>query len=140
MTATPVAISAIAEGFRASQHYTISAEIYEHFLAAYGDTNPLHTDDQVAQRHGFPGRVMHGMILAGFISHFVGVHFPGSGALLHSVSTQFKSPCHLGDVIRIDATVTQVAESVKALTLSMVLNNLTRDRVAATSKVQVGLS
>ena len=38
---------------------------------------------------------MHGTILNCFISHFVGMHFPGGRVLLHAVDTQFKSPCHL---------------------------------------------
>jgi acyl-CoA thioesterase FadM len=65
--------------------------------------------------------------------------FPGGPVLLQSANTQFKSPCHLGDQIRIDTTVSQVVESVRVLALDMVLTNLTRDRVAAKAKVQVGL-
>jgi acyl-CoA thioesterase FadM len=79
------------------------------------------------------------MILNGFISHFVGVHFPGGHSVLHSVSTQFKSPCHLGDEIVIEATVTQVVQSMKVLVMNLVLTNVTRGRVAAKSKVQMGL-
>jgi 3-hydroxybutyryl-CoA dehydratase len=135
----PPPLAGLAEGARASHPYTISAAVYEHFLAAFGDTNPLHTDDAFARRHGFPGRVMHGMILNGFVSHFVGMRFPGPGALLHVVSTQFKSPCHVGDVICIDATVTQVVEAVATLTMELVLTNVTRNRVAAKAKVQVGV-
>lgn len=139
MTSVPASIGDVREGFRTSQRYTISQEVYEHFLAAYGDTNPMHTDDQFARRHGFPERVMHGTILNGFISHFVGVHFPAGAVLLHSVNTQYKTPCHLGDEIVVEGTVTQVAESVGVLTMDLVLTNVTRDRVAAKSKVQVGL-
>ena len=138
MTVVASDITGIAEGFRSSQRYAISAEVYEHFLAAYRDTNPLHTEDEYARRHGFPERVVHGTILNGFISHFIGVHFPGDGWLLHAVSTQFKTPCHLGDEILIEATVAHVAASVKVVTIDMVLTNVTRNRVAAKSKVQVG--
>ncbi|MBI3389762.1 MAG: MaoC family dehydratase N-terminal domain-containing protein [Deltaproteobacteria bacterium] len=139
MTHTMPAGSDIREGFRTTHRYSISAEVYEDFLAAYRDTNPMHTDDAFARRHGFPDRVMHGTILNGFISHFVGVYFPGGAVLLHSVNTQYKTPCHLGDEIDIEATVTQVAESVRVLTMEMVLRNVTRDRIAAKAKVQVGL-
>ena len=138
MTPVPSEIGAIAVGFQTCHRYTISQDIYEHFLAAFRDTNPLHTRDDFARRRGFPERVMHGVILNGFISHFVGVHFPGENWLLHAVSTQFKTPCHLGDDILIEATVTQVVESVKVIRLDMVLRNVTRNRVAARAKVQVG--
>ena len=134
------ALAGIAEGFRTSQRYVITREVYDRFLATFGDTNPLHMDDDVARRAGFPERVMHGMILGGFVSHFVGVHFPGANSLLHAVSTQFKSPCHLGDEIRIDATVTQVVEAVRVIAMDLVLTNVSRGgRLAAKCKVQVGV-
>lgn len=132
--------TAVQEGFRTSHRYTITADIYEHFLAAFHDTNPLHMQDDAAKGCGFPERVMHGMILGGFISHFVGVHFPGANSVLHAVSLQFKSPCHLGDEILIEATVTQVVPAVNVVALDMIVTNLTRGRVAAKSKLQVGVS
>jgi 3-hydroxybutyryl-CoA dehydratase len=132
-------VGEIQEGFRTSRRYAISRKVYEHFLAAFEDTNRLHVEDEFAQSRGFPERVMHGVILNGFVSHFVGVHFPGDAALLHSLNTQFKTPCHLGDEILIEATVAQIAESVGVVTMNLVLTNLTRDRIAARSKVQVGL-
>jgi len=127
------------EGFTTARRYTITPAVYEQFLRTFGDTNRLHTEDDFARSRGFPERVMHGAILSGFISHFVGVHFPGDASLLHSVNTHFKSPCHLGDQILIEATVTQVSEAVGVATLEMVLTNVTRERVAAKAKVQVGL-
>jgi len=139
MTDAAAAATEIREGFRTSYRYTISKAVYEHFLGAFRDTNPLHMDDDAARQRGFPERVMHGMILGGFISHFIGVHFPGANAVLHAVNTQFKSPCHLGDEVEIDATVTQVVEAVRVVALEMVLTNVTRGRVAAKAKVQVGL-
>ena len=131
--------SSICEGYGSEYRYTITPAVYEQFLAAFADTNRLHTDDSFAQSRGFPARVMHGSILNGFISHFVGVHFPGDASLLHSVHTQFKSPCHLGDEILIAATVTHVSAAVGVITLDMDLTNLTRGRLAAKAKVQVGL-
>ena len=127
------------EGVTAACRYTITPAVYEQFLATFGDVNRLHTEDEFARSRGFPERVMHGAILNGFISHFVGVHFPGDASLLHSVNTQFKSPCHLGDEILIEAVVTQVSEAVGVATMELVLTNVTRDRVAAKAKVQVGL-
>lgn len=139
MEAGRSAIAAVHEGLTASRTYTISLEVYEAFLVASGDVNPLHTDDACAQRHGFPEKIMHGGILGCFISHFVGMHFPAGAVVLQSVDTQFKSPSHLNDTVRIDARVTQVAEAVGAVVMNLVLTNETRGRVAAKSRVQVGL-
>ncbi len=134
-----VALEDIREGDQTSCQYVISQDVYERFLETFHDTNPLHTEDEFAQRLGFPEKVMHGSILNGFISHFVGVHFPGGRVLLHSVDTRFKTPCHLGDEIDIEATVTQVVPSVRVVVMGLKLTNSTRTRVAAKAKVQVGL-
>jgi acyl dehydratase len=135
----PAAISAIREGFQTSRTYVISADVFDAFVRASQDVNPLHVDDAVARKLGFPGKVMHGGILNAFISHFVGMHFPAGRVLLHAVDAQFKSPCHLDDEIRVDARVAHVAASVGAIIMDLVLTNTTRARVAAKAKVQVGL-
>ena len=132
-------LESIQEGFQTSYGYTISPDVYDAFLRASRDTNPLHTDGDVARSLGFPDTVMHGAILTCFISHFVGMHFPGGRVVLHSLDLQLKAPCHLHDEIRIDARVTQVAASVRAVVMELVLTNATRNRVAAKARVQVGL-
>lgn len=132
-------IDAFPEGSRAQHRYEITPQVYRYFLAAFEDTNPLHVDDDFARARGFPQLVTHGAILNGFISHFVGVYFPGGAPLEHSVSIQFKSPCHIGDQISIEATVTQVSTAVEVVTVSLVLKNLTRNRIAARAKVQMGI-
>ena len=134
-----VSIADMREGLEASRTYTISPDVHEAFIAASGDRNPLHVDDAYARSLGFPEKVMHGGILGCFISHFVGMYFPAGAVLLQSVDTQFKCPCDLHDTIRIDARVTQVAEAVGAVVMSLVLTNATRDRIAAKSRVQIGL-
>lgn len=134
-----LAFESIREGHRTSHEYAITPEILEHFLAAFRDTNPVHVSDAAAQERGFPQRISHGMILGGFVSHFIGVHFPGTNAVLQSVQLQFKSPCHPGDRIQIEAVVTQIVEAVHVLALDLTLRNLTRERVAAKAKVQVSV-
>lgn len=129
----------IREGYQTSRSYTISSEVQDHFMRGFGDSNPLHVDDEAARARGFEQRVMHGMILGGFISHFIGVHFPGASSVIQAISLQFKSPCYPGDEILIEATVTQVVESVNVLAMDLVLRNVRRGRVAAKAKVQVGV-
>ena len=140
MTVLPDAAHGLAEGYRTRRRYVISAAVYEHFMAAFADTNALHVDDVFARANGFPEKVIHGMILGGFISHFVGVHCPGEQTLLlHAVQTQFKSPSHIGDEIEIEATVTQTVPAVKVVAMDLTVTNVTRGRVAAKARVQVGV-
>ena len=72
--------------------YIISEEIYDFYIRAFADTNPLHINDKFAQKFGFKSKIMHGGILNGFVSHFVGVLLPGDRAILHSVHINFHSP------------------------------------------------
>ena len=120
--------------------YVITREVYEHFIAAFGDVSPLHMDDAFARELGFPGKVMHGSILNGFISHFVGVILPGRRAILQSVSVEYRAPSFLGDRILLQSKLTQKVESLRVLILGITLKNLTREEIAAKAKVQVGFT
>lgn len=143
MTTSPVAehaFESIAEGYQTSHDYAITDREYECLVGPFGDVSPLHVDDAYAKTRGFSGRVMHGAILNGFLSHFVGVHFPGKPAILQSVNIQYKSPSFLGDSIRIDARVDQKVDSVRAIVLSVTFTNTTQQKVVAKAKVQVGVA
>jgi acyl dehydratase len=130
----------VALGYSTSHLYVIDEPVYETLIGAFGDVSPLHVDISYARSRGFLGKVMHGAILNGFLSHFVGVHFPGKGSLLHAVDIKYRAPNYLGEGIRIDATVVQKIEAVRVLRLDVVFTNTTQGRLVATAKVQVGLA
>ena len=129
----------IAEGAVVSRDYVIARATYDRFIEAFGDVSPLHVSDEYARAHGFAGKVVHGSLLNGFISHFVGMHFPGEPALLQSVDIQFKTPSHLGDVVRLEARVAQKIEAVRVIVLDIQIQNITQGRLAARARVQVGV-
>lgn len=126
-------------GLQVSRDYTLSNAVYTVFMAAFEDTNALHVDDEYAVRHGFRGRVAHGAILNGFVSHFIGVCFPAGACILHGVDIAFRAPNYLGDELRLEAEVEQVSEAVRVLVLRIVIRNLTQQRVSAKAVVRVGL-
>ena len=74
----------LQEGMSATHNYTISEEVYQGFLEIFDDRNPLHTDPDYARAKGFKDRIMFGGTLNGFLSHFIGMCFPGKKALLLS--------------------------------------------------------
>lgn len=129
----------INENLISNHKYQITKQIYENFLQTFGDESPIHIDEEYAIQQGFRSIVMHGSILNGFISHFVGMILPGSTALLQSVNIQFKSPSFLEDFIDIEAKVIQKVESVQVLVLDMQIFNITQNVLVATAKVQVGV-
>ena len=104
-------------GTRFRQEYVITEDVYQRFLALFGDASPLHVSDEVAVRCGFPRKLVHGATLNGFISNFVGMNFPGKRTLELGVDIQFVKPTHIGDVVVLEATVKERLEASSVLVL-----------------------
>lgn len=128
----------LTEGMHMTAEYVISASVYENFLRAFDDTSRIHVDEAYARSRGFKGCVMHGGILNGFISNFVGVRVAGENGFLQSVDIQYKHPNYLGDAITIDAEVIQKVEAVKVVVMKLVLRNTTQGTTAATANIHIG--
>jgi acyl dehydratase len=128
----------ITVGMREAHDYVISQEVYQGFLDTFHDHSPVHVDDSFAKARGFfEGRVMHGTILNGFISHFIGMHFPGRFSLLLSVDLRFSNPSFLGDAIRLESVVSQKLDARSIVVLDATLSNTTRNWLAARGRIQV---
>jgi len=119
---------------------TINKSDVESFAQLSGDINPLHMDDGFAQQRGFKGRVVHGLLLSGYLSRLVGVYFPGKHALLHSVNINFLSPAYMNDTVHVECIVNQVSLSTQTLILKVVMKNIENNSVLLRAKVQVGFT
>lgn len=62
-------------------NFVVSSEDVRHYGEQSGDLNPLHFDDETARRHGFTGRISHGMIFNGWLTRLLGTEFPGPGTI-----------------------------------------------------------
>ena len=129
----------ITVGMKEAHDYIITPEVYQGFLDTFHDRSPVHVDENFAKTQGFPGRVMHGTILNGFVSHFVGMHFPGRFSLLLSVDLRFSSPSYLGDSVHVEMVVSQKLDARNILVLDATLSNTTRNWLAARGRIQVML-
>lgn len=127
----------ITVGMKEHRRYKISHGVYGHFLAAFDDRSPIHVDEAYAKACGHEGMVMHGTLLNGFLSHFVGMYFPGKNSLLLSVDIRYAQPSYLGDEITLEAEVARKLDAQKVIVLNVVLKNTTRDCIAARGRVQV---
>lgn len=112
-----LSLSAMDEGVQCEALYTISRKVYEGYIHLFEDRSPVHTDEIHAKKRGFTSRVMHGGILNGFLSHFVGMRFPGKNALLLSSDISYIKPCYLGDSLILRGVVAQKNESLGVLSL-----------------------
>ena len=127
----------IGVGMKEARDYVITPEVYEHFLAAFHDYSPVHIDEEYARSWGFDGRVMHGSLLNGFISHYVGMYFPGGSSLLLAVDIRFSNPSYLGDLIHISTVVSQKMDARNIIVLDATLANTTRNYLAARGRINV---
>lgn len=133
------AFAEIDEGTIVSHDYSIKPSVYKAFLEAFNDFSPIHVEDDYARARGFQQRVMHGAILNGFLSHFIGMHFPGRRALWLSTDLRYLKPSYLGDQLRLDATVAQKVESQSVIVLNIVFHNETQGIIVARGRVQVAV-
>ena len=129
----------ISVGMKTAHDYTITPAVYENFLAAFQDHSPVHVDEAYARQSGFDGKVMHGALLNGFLSHFVGMIFPGKPSLLLAVDMRFSQPSFLDDVLQLEANVSQKLDSQNVIVLDFTFKNLTRHTVAARGRAQIKL-
>jgi 3-oxoacyl-[acyl-carrier protein] reductase len=130
-------IADIHEGAAIEHGYEITEDIYAQFLSAFGDLSPLHVDEAYAVAAGFRHRVMHGAIVNGFVSHFVGMVFPGRRSLLLSVDLRYGAPSYLGDRLLLRMTVDRLVESQRVLLLNAVMRRPADGATVATGRLQV---
>ncbi len=120
------------------KRFVVSEDVYNGFITIFKDTNPLHTQVDFAKAHGFEGCVMHGNILNGFLSYFIGECLPSKNVIIHSQEIQFKNPVYLNDELIFNAQVSNIYESVQAFEFKFKFKNSTM-KILAKGKIQIGL-
>jgi 3-hydroxybutyryl-CoA dehydratase len=118
--------------------YIIDEGIYNGFISLFQDNNPLHTNEIFAQRKGFDSIVMHGNILNGFISHFVGECLPSKDVIIHSQDIKYLKPVYLNDILDLYVDVQDYFESVKAIEFKFYFQNQNKIKVAR-GNISIGL-
>ena len=120
------------------ERFVIKNETYQGFVEVFKDKNPLHTNRQFAIDKGFNGMVMHGNILNGFLSYFIGESLPTKNVIIHSQEIQFKNAVYLNDELEFNAEVIGIYESVNAVEFKYNFKNK-ETKIVAKGKFQIGL-
>jgi acyl dehydratase len=84
---------------------TLTEGDVERFAAASGDTNPIHLDQEWAEKTRFQGRIVHGILASGLISAAL-ARLPG-GVIYLSQDVEFRAPVRLGDRITADVELVE---------------------------------
>ena len=82
---------------------TITESMVNDFAKISGDFSPIHMDETYAKSTTFNKRVVHGMLLASFLSRVDGMYLPGKHALYFSQNVEFRNPCFIGDELTIES-------------------------------------
>ncbi|MDA3929060.1 MAG: MaoC/PaaZ C-terminal domain-containing protein [Prolixibacteraceae bacterium] len=126
------------EGDKFTQTFLVSNKVYEGFIDLFKDQNPLHTQEQYSIVKGFEGRVIHGNILNGFLSYFIGECLPQKNVIIHTQEIEFKKPVYLNDDLVLTAEITRIFESVKAIEFKYKFIN-SASNVVAKGNFQIGI-
>jgi len=84
---------------------TISENDVKQFAAASGDTNPLHLDDEFAEKTRFRGRIAHGTLFGSLISAAL-ARLPGLTIYL-SQDLEFHNPVRIGDRLTAECEIVE---------------------------------
>lgn len=108
---------------------TVVYENAEIYAALTGDYNPLHFETEEAYRSRYKRPIVHGMILAGFISGLIGTVLPGSDCIYEMQSLEFHRPVFYNDTIHTRITVVDTDVSRNRVTLQTECFNQLHDLV-----------
>ncbi len=102
---------------------TITESMVNDFAKISGDFSPIHIDDNYAKTTTFGKRVVHGMLLASFLSRVDGMYLPGKHGLYFSQNIEFRNPCFIGDNVKVISRVIDKSEATKIIKIeSSILN------------------
>lgn len=116
--------------------FQVDSKIYDGFITVFNDRNPLHTDENFAINKGFVGKVMHGNILNGFISYFIGELLPSQDVIILSQNINFKTPVYLNNQLQFEAVVIEQSDAVQVNVISFKFRNEDK-QVVASGKIQI---
>ena len=97
----------IRVGDKASMIREIDDADVRAFAKITRDTNPIHLNDQYAQRSIFKRRVVHGLFSAAIIGAVLGTQLPGPGSIYLSQTLRFMAATCIGDTITATVEVTE---------------------------------
>ncbi len=116
---TGTSFDQIAVGDTASFSVTITEEMHEAFAKISGDTSPIHTDDNFAQKNGYERKIGYAFHISSLLSQVYGMHLPGGSSVCLKQETSFPNSWYPGDTISIEAEVVRKIMSTQILEIQV---------------------
>jgi acyl dehydratase len=103
----------------------ITRDLLKKYAKASGDTNPIHTNDAIAERAGLKGVIGHGLLSFGFITKlFEDFLEHGKYGNIVDIGVQMRGMVRVGDLLITEATVTKIED--KKVYLDVVQTTITK--------------
>jgi 3-hydroxybutyryl-CoA dehydratase len=109
-------------GERASASLIITEADVNTFAGLSGDYNPIHVDEEFAQRTRWGGRIAHGMLVAGLVTQTLS-ELGGEGSVHTSQEVAFHAPVRIGDTVTVTSEVTGKIEAKRRLLVASTWTN-----------------
>ena len=120
---------------RIGDKYSTSREVTDDLIRKFaevsGDYNPIHLDEEFAKTTRFGRRIAHGMLSGAFISAVLGGEFKERKIVYLSQTMKFTAPVFLGDTVTATATIANIREDRRIVTLDTVCTNQNGDMLVS---------
>jgi acyl dehydratase len=107
----------------ATRTKVVRARDIELFTELTGDRNPLHYDEERAERSRFGGLIVQGGVTSGLLNAVVAEDLPGPGSVFLQVDWSFKAPVRPGDEITAEVEVLEAREDKPITRLRTTITN-----------------
>lgn len=95
-------------GDKASSSIKVTQEYINKFAEVSGDNNPIHINQQYAEKTVFKKCIGHGLISLSEISKIIGTQMPGCGAVFINEKIDYLSPIYVGDTITTEIEIIEI--------------------------------
>ena len=113
----------VGVGQTARRSRVVSSRDIELFTELTGDRNPLHYDEQAAERSAFGGIIVQGGVTTGLLNAVVAEDLPGPGSVFLQVDWSFKAPVRPGDEITAEVEVLEARTDKPITRLRTTISN-----------------
>lgn len=94
---------------------TITETDVYNFAGICGDFNPVHVNKIIAEKSIFKKNIVHGALIASFLSTVIGMQLPGPGTIYLEQDSKFVKPTFIGDTITAEVSVNEILNQNKGI-------------------------
>lgn len=110
-------------GDKASSSIKVTQEYINKFAEVSGDNNPIHINQQYAEKTVFKKCIGHGLISLSEISKIIGTQMPGCGAVFINEKIDYLSPIYVGDTITTEIEIIEIKIEKKLIKVNAISFN-----------------